>query len=38
MATILISDCDLLDLLSAPFNATTDFTVPPTTAPASPKP
>ena len=27
MATILISDCDLLDLLSAPFNATTDFTV-----------
>lgn len=27
MATTLTPDCDLLDLLSAPFNATTDFTV-----------
>lgn len=27
MATILTPDCDLLDLLSVPFNATTDFTV-----------
>ncbi len=27
MATILTPDCDLLDLLSVPFNAATDFTV-----------
>lgn len=27
MATILTPDCDLRDLLSVPFNATTDFTV-----------
>ncbi|EFM1445149.1 hypothetical protein HEP34_001444 [Escherichia coli] len=27
MATTLTPDCDLLDLLSVPFNATTDFTV-----------
>ncbi|ECI6120899.1 hypothetical protein EH120_03755 [Salmonella enterica subsp. enterica] len=27
MATILTPDCDLLDLLSVPFNAATDFTI-----------
>ena len=27
MATILTTDSDLLDLLTVPFNATTDFTV-----------
>ncbi len=38
MATILTTDSDLLDLLTVPFNATTDFTVLVTTAPALPKP